>query len=120
MSTWTVIYYHNRKGERLVFQEIADFGLSNQAKITIVIGMLADYGFQMPGRYVKHIQNKLWELRIDRFRVLYVAYTNHQFVLLRAFLKKTTKTPRSEVNIALKRLEDYNERTQENNDENQK
>ena len=75
--------------------------------------MLADYGFNLSSRYVKHIEGKIWELRVDRFRVFYFAYRNHRFVLLRAFIKKTSKTPEKEIKIAYNRLQDYLERSQE-------
>jgi len=82
-------------------------GAKTYAKILVVVGLLRDYGFDIPSRYVKHIDGKVWELRIDRYRVLYVANTGRRFVLLRAFSKKTDKTPASEIKIARTRLKSY-------------
>ena len=113
MTDWKIIYYHNKKGEKVVREEIKSFGLNNHARIITVIGMLVEYGFNLPGRYIKHIEGKIWEIRIDRFRILYVAFRNHYFLLLRAFVKKTDKTPRKEIRIALNRMNDYVTRTGE-------
>ncbi len=119
MSDWTIVYYHNKRGGKVVREEIKSFGLNNHAKIITIIDMLADYGFNLPSRYIKHIEGKIWEIRIDRFRVLYFAFRNRHFVMLRAFIKKTGKTPIKEIGIAHNRLHDYVERSQEkNNDEN--
>jgi phage-related protein len=113
MSDWTIIYYHNRKGEKVVRQEIESFDLVNQARIVTLIGILAKYGFNLCSHHIKHIKGKIWEIRIDRCRILYVAFRNHCFLLLRAFIKKTNKTPTSEIKIALNRLNDYITRTGE-------
>jgi phage-related protein len=37
---------------------------------------------------------------------------NQQFLLLRAFIKKTVKTPAKEIKIALNRLNDFNTRAE--------
>ena len=58
--------------------------------------------------YVRHLTGKLWELRISSgrldYRLLYFAHTGRRFVLLHAFSKKTQKTPRREIEIALRRM----------------
>jgi len=54
--------------------------------------------------YSKHIKGKLRELRVDfgrnRHRVLYFTFIKKTIILLHAFLKKTTKTPISEIKKA--------------------
>jgi len=60
---------------------------------------------------VKHLENKLWELRVQAgrkaYRVIYFAWTGQRFILLHAFLKKSAKTPRQELTIAEARLTDF-------------
>src|SRR3984893_6447974 len=57
--------------------------------------------------HVKHLQGKLWELRLTGrdgiARVLYVTAIGRRVVVVRAFVKKTRKTPRAEIEIALRR-----------------
>ncbi len=62
--------------------------------------------------YVKKLRNSdVWELRIrhssNYYRILYFAFSGRKFVLLHAFLKKTEETPKSELEIAQDRLDDY-------------
>ena len=56
----------------------------------------------------------LRELRIkhssDLYRIFYFAYIERKFVLLHAFLKKGAKTPESDKELAIKRMNDYRTR----------
>lgn len=54
----------------------------------------------------KHIDGPIFELRKDRHRILY-CQDGQRFVLLSAFLKRTQKTPQSEIDTAYKHYEDY-------------
>jgi phage-related protein len=57
--------------------------------------------------HVKHLDGKLWEMRLmgrdGIARVLYVTAIGQRIVVVRAFMKKTQKTPRREIEIALLR-----------------
>jgi phage-related protein len=56
------------------------------------------------------LEGKLWELRLTGCdgiaRVLYVTATGQRVVVLRAFVKKTQKTPRAEIELALRLAND--------------
>jgi len=73
--------------------------------------LLREFGLQLGLPYVKHLEGKLWELRVQAgrkvYRVIYFAFTGQRFVLLHAFVKKTRKTPRKEIAIAQRRLADF-------------
>ena len=60
--------------------------------------------------HVKHLDGKLWEMRLmgrdGIARALYVTSTGKRVVVLRAFIKKTQKTPRPEIELALRRAEE--------------
>jgi phage-related protein/DNA-binding XRE family transcriptional regulator len=57
--------------------------------------------------YVRHLEGRLWEIRLrgrDQIaRALYVTATGRRVVIVRAFVKKTEKTPRREIELALTR-----------------
>ena len=57
--------------------------------------------------HVRHIRGSLWEIRLEGkagiARVLYVAANEQRVVILRAFVKKTEKTPTNEIDLALRR-----------------
>jgi phage-related protein len=58
--------------------------------------------------HVKHLEGKLWEMRMtgrDRIaRAIYFAAQGRRLVVVRAFVKKTPKTPRREIELALRRM----------------
>jgi phage-related protein len=60
--------------------------------------------------HVKHLEGKLWELRLTGrdgiARALYVTAIGHRVVVVRAFMKKTQKTPRAEIELALQRAKE--------------
>lgn len=57
--------------------------------------------------HVKHLEAKLWEMRLmgrdGIARALYVTARGRRVIVVRAFVKKTQTTPRSEIDIALRR-----------------
>ena len=59
---------------------------------------------------MKHLEGKLWELRLTGrdgiSRALYVTAFGRRVVVVRAFVKKTQKAPRAEIELALRRAKD--------------
>jgi phage-related protein len=57
--------------------------------------------------HVRHLEGKLWEMRLSGrdgiARTLYVTAVGRRVIVVRAFIKKTQATPRSEIEIALRR-----------------
>jgi phage-related protein len=60
--------------------------------------------------HVRHIRGQLWEIRLKGkagiARALYVTARAQRVVILRAFIKKTEKTPPAEIELALKRAKE--------------
>jgi len=60
--------------------------------------------------YVKHLEGKLWEMRVTGrdgiARAIYVTAMGRRVVVVRAFIKKTQQTPRSEIDLALRRAKE--------------
>ena len=64
----------------------------------------------LPRDAVKHLEGKLWELRMTGrdgiARAIYVTAAGRQVVVVRAFVKETQKTPRRELELARQRAEE--------------
>ena len=60
--------------------------------------------------HVRHLEGRLWEIRMKGrdgiSRAIYVVARVRRVVVVRVFVKKTEKKPRSEIELALKRVED--------------
>ena len=94
-----------------VTAEVAGLPKDMRAKLEHISRMIAAFGLEkMREPYVKHIEGALWEMRLTGrdgiVRAIYVTATGKRVVIVRAFRKKTQKTPRSEIELALKRAEE--------------
>jgi phage-related protein len=73
--------------------------------------LIQQFGFEaLPRESVKHLENKLWELRMTGrdgiSRAIYITASGRRMVILRVFIKKTQKTPPRELDIARQRARD--------------
>jgi len=114
--SWEILYYEDQTGHESVAAEIAEFPRKAQAKVLRFIDFLEQEGPVTIGSgYVRHVEGDIRELRIDfandRFRILYFVVLDRTIALLRAFEKKTQRTPRSEIATAARRLNDFMRRT---------
>jgi phage-related protein len=96
----------------IVAREIESLPEDMQAKFVRVVSLIEQFGLTaMREPYIKHLQDKLWEIRMKGrdgiARALYIAVTGKRVVVLRAFLKKTQKTPRAEIDLALARAMEF-------------
>ncbi len=75
-------------------------------KITRHIDLLVRFGSQLCMPYSKSLGSNLFELRIRGQQEIRIFYTfnNRIAILLHGFIKKTQKTPKREIEIALVKL----------------
>ena len=95
----------------IVAAEIAGLPADMQARFLRLAGRIAATGLEsLSGPHVKHLEGKLWELRLTGrdgiARALYVTAIGRRIVVVRAFVKKTQKTPRAEIELALRRAQE--------------
>src|ERR1700760_2225236 len=95
----------------IVAAEIAALPADMQARFLRMAERIAAAGLQSLGEpHVKHLEGKLWELRLTGrdgiARALYVTAIGRRVIVVRAFIKKTQRTPRSEIEIALQRAKE--------------
>ncbi len=82
-----------------------------KARLVRISELIEEVGLPQVGKpYVLHLEGKLWEIRIKGrdgiSRALYVTANHQRVVIVRVFVKKTQKTPRKEIELALKRAEE--------------
>jgi phage-related protein len=101
---WTVETLDDR-----VDREVAALPSDMRARLKRIGDLMAINGPQSVREpYVKHLEGKLWEMRMTGrdgiSRAIYVTAFERRVVVLRAFIKKSEKTPASELQIARDRL----------------
>ena len=79
-----------------------------RARLARVARLMEDNGLERVGEpHVRHMEGRLWEMRLRGrsgiARALYVTAVGHRVVIVRVFVKKTEKTPRREIEMALTR-----------------
>ncbi|EKE14821.1 MAG: hypothetical protein ACD_12C00276G0002 [uncultured bacterium] len=102
---WQVDFFQNNRGDYPVKDFIEKLDQNLYMKVFRYIDLISNYGPHLKPPFVKKIYDQIWELRITgktQVRVLYI-YFNNAFYLLHAFVKKTQKTPSSEIKVAIDR-----------------
>ena len=82
-----------------------------RAKMASTISILQDNGNELREPYSKHLSDGIFELRAkvgsDITRVLYFFCIGRRIILTNGFIKKTQKTPKSEIDLAKKYRNEY-------------
>lgn len=94
-----------------VIEELAAQPQDIRAKFIRICELIEAHGLQRVREpYVKHLHGQLWEMRMSGrdgiARAVYVTASGQRVVVLRVFTKKTQKTPKSEIDIALARAKE--------------
>ena len=103
---WTVGFFSDA-----ALAEVRALPRDMQTKFERIVTMIEAHGLErMREPYVKHVEGKLWEMRLigsdGIARSLYVTASGRRVVVLRTFVKKTQKAPRREIELALERAKD--------------
>lgn len=82
-----------------------------RAKFEHIVHLIENFGLERVREpYVKHLEGALWEIRLSGrdgiARSLYLTASGKRVIIVRTFRKKTQKTPRSEINLALMRAKE--------------
>ena len=109
-----VLFYEKENGEQPAKQFLLGLDKKMRAKLADTISLLSDNGYELREPYSKHLSEGIFELRAklgsDITRVLYFFYVDQKIILTNGFVKKTQKTPTSEIDKAKKYRKDYLER----------
>jgi phage-related protein len=82
-----------------------------KARFRRIVELIQGYGLdQVREPHVKHLEGSLWEMRMKGkdgiSRAIYVTARGHRIVVVRVFIKKTRRTPKREIDLALERAKE--------------
>ena len=91
--------------------ELANLPANLRARLVRISELIASVGLpNVKEPHVRHIRGQLWEIRLKGKSgiagALYVTAKEQRVVILRAFIKKTEKTPAGEIELALQRAKE--------------
>jgi phage-related protein len=97
--------------DTLVDGEVAALASDMRARLSRISALIEASGLeQVHEPHIKHLEGPLWEMRMKGkdgiSRALYVTAWRRRVVIVRVFVKKTDKTPRREIELALKRAKE--------------
>ncbi|GEP05482.1 type II toxin-antitoxin system RelE/ParE family toxin [Methylobacterium oxalidis] len=90
---------------------LTDLPVDIRAKFERIVRLIQMHGLERVREpYVKHLEGPVWEMRmIGRdgiARAAYVTASGQRVVVVHVFQKKTQKTPRREIEVALRRAKE--------------
>jgi phage-related protein len=105
-TSWTVEFLNDA-----VEAEFLAIPKDIQARLVRIAELIESHGLENLGMpYVRHLQDKLWEIRgkgkSGIARALYVTVVGRRVVIVRVFVKKSQKTPSGEIALALSRAKE--------------
>ena len=91
--------------------EVAELPADMRARLVRISELIESVGLlNVKEPHVRHIRGQLWEIRLKGkagiARALYVTAKEQRVVIVRAFIKKTEKTPTGEIALALQRAKE--------------
>jgi phage-related protein len=102
MKNWGVEFL-----DEVVEAEFDGFPAEVRAKTIRISNLIMEFGLPNIGMpYIKHVQDKIWEIRAFQGRCLYITSTDKKVIILRCFIKKSNQLPQKELNIARKRAKE--------------
>ena len=106
LMAWTVVFLNEA-----VMAELSEQPADIRARFERIVNLIKEVGLeQVREPHVKHLDGPLWEMRMTGrdtiARAIYVKAEGQRLVVARVFTKKQQKTPKRELDLALKRAED--------------
>src|SRR5258708_4453836 len=106
-----VVFFVDERGSSPIREFLQSLDLKTQARFVWSIEQLRVRNVRAQEPLVRHLEGKLWELREESstniYRLLYFFFSGRRIVFVHGFQKKTQKTPRHEIEIALQRLDSF-------------
>ena len=105
---WKVNLFQTARGDYPVKEFAEKQDITTQNKIFHSVDLLVQGGPFLKPPYIKKLQSDLYELRIRGKVQVRIFYTmkNNEYYLLHAFRKKSQKTPKKEIQIAIDRIKE--------------
>ena len=118
MDRFVIEFYESGNGDVPAEEFLLNLDIKMRAKILGIMGILQEKGNQLREPYSKHIEDGIFEIRgkvgTDISRVLYFFYYDGKIIFTNGFVKKTQKTPKSEIDKAKVYRKEYIERCEKN------
>ena len=104
-------FYETASGDSPPKDFIRGMSAKGKAKFLQIAGLLEENGPEVRMPYSRHLEDGIFEVRVivgnDSSRVLYFFMEGRRIVFTNGFQQKTQKTPRKEIETAIRYRADY-------------
>lgn len=111
---YEAIFYDLQSGEEPALDFLKSLDVKMRAKLERSIVLLQQVGPNLRLPYSEHLDDGIFEIRAKQgsniTRVLYFFFVGKKIILTNGFVKKTQKTPKSQIELAKKYREEYKSR----------
>lgn len=101
-----IIFYTTPSGRNTVAEYLQTLDMALRAVIFEALEDIERHGFESPGVRFRHLEGKLWEIKIRNQRILYTLAGSDKMVLVHAYKKQGQKLPKKERDVALRRMKE--------------
>ena len=107
-----IIYFYQKQNNKSPVHDYYEkLNEKIQDKIISYVLLLIKYNGKLGMPYTKHIDGKIWELRVDFdknfHRIFYFIFTDNKIVFLHGFNKKSNKIPVNEIQKSKNNYNDF-------------
>lgn len=114
MDTFSVVFYETLSGDKPAKVFLNELSDKQRAKTIRDLKILELYGNRLREPQSKYLEEGIYELRTKQgsniSRILYFFFVGKCIVLTNGFVKKSMKTPKDGITLAVKYKKDYIER----------
>jgi phage-related protein len=111
VKDFQVIFYEKENGDIPAEEFLQSLDRKMKAKMTQAIAALQEYGNELREPHSKHLDDGIFELRAqvgsDISRAFYFFFVGKRVILTHGFVKKTQKTPPTEIEKAKSYRKEY-------------
>ena len=120
MNDYQVIFYEKENGSHPAEDFINSLDDKMSSKLYGLLAMMSKNGASIREPFSKHLDDGIFELRVrfntNAVRILYFFFSGGKIIVTNGFVKKTQKTPKSEIRKAKTYRNNYIEREVRNNE----
>ena len=110
-AEWTTEFYLGADGSSPVEEFLESIDLKTRARFRWSMEQLRLRNVQAREPLVRHLEGDLWELREESstniYRIVYFFFTGRRIIFVHGFQKKTQRTPRRELETAVRRHQEF-------------
>jgi phage-related protein len=103
-------FYLTSSGRNVIDEFVQGLTPQDQGRFVDVYKGIQAHGLEFPTVQFRQLQGKLWEIKYSapggKYRIAYVLMDADRMVWLHMFKKKTPKTAKNDLDLAIRRMEE--------------